>query len=40
MYNNYFCDLIGCAMNKFPLKFSFEGAFYKAWYITKKNYLG
>lgn len=27
-------------MNKFPLKFSFEGAFYGAWYITKKNYLG
>lgn len=27
-------------MNKFPLKFAFEGAFYSAWYITKKNYLG
>lgn len=27
-------------MNRNPLKFSFEGAFYKAWYITSKNYLG
>ena len=27
-------------MNKFPLKFAFEGAFWRSWYIRKKNYLG
>lgn len=27
-------------MNKFPLEFSFEGAFYRAWHIGKKQYLG
>jgi len=27
-------------MNKFPLNFAFEGAFLRAWHITKKNYLG
>lgn len=39
-YNNYFCELIEKSMDKFPLKFAFEGAFYSSWYISKKHYLG
>lgn len=27
-------------MHKRSLEFGFEGAFYKAWHITNKNYLG
>lgn len=40
LFNNYFCELTEKSMNKFPLKFAFEGAFYSSWYIAKKNYLG
>lgn len=40
MYNNFFCDAILKNMNKYPLKFNFEGAFEKSFFITKKNYLG
>ena len=27
-------------MNRFPLAFDFEGAFYKAFHIGRKQYLG
>lgn len=27
-------------MHKRSLEFGFEGAFYKSWHITNKNYLG
>lgn len=27
-------------MDRFPMRFSYEGGFYKAWMITKKMYLG
>lgn len=27
-------------MDKYPLKFNFEGAFEKSFFVTKKNYLG
>ena len=39
-FNELFCELINKAMNRFPLKFAFEGAFYRAWHISKKCYLG
>ena len=40
MFNEIFRDFMEKSMNRFPLRFGFEGAFYGAWYITKKNYLG
>lgn len=39
-FNNCFAEYMKRIMNKFPLQFSFEGAFYRSWYIGKKNYLG
>ena len=39
-YNKFLCDFLEITMGKFPLKFAFEGAFYRAWHVTKKNYLG
>lgn len=32
-FNSFFCELINNIMNKFPLEFDFEGAFYKCWHI-------
>ncbi len=40
MFNLIFSTYINNSMNKFPLEFSFEGAFYRAWHIGKKQYLG
>lgn len=40
MFNQIFSTYINNSMNKFPLEFSFEGAFYRAWHIGKKQYLG
>ena len=40
LYNNFICNVLRTRMNKFPLNFAFEGALYKAWCVTKKNYLG
>lgn len=39
-YNDLLCDFLEISMGRFPLKFAFEGAFYRAWHVTKKNYLG
>lgn len=39
-FNNCFAEYMRRVMNKFPLAFSFEGAFYRSWYIGKKNYIG
>lgn len=39
-FNSIFTQYINNSMNKFPLEFAFEGAFYKAWHICKKMYLG
>lgn len=40
MFNQIFSTYINNSMDKFPLEFSFEGAFYRAWHIGKKQYLG
>lgn len=39
-YNDLFCEIINKSMNRFPLEFAFEGAFYRAWYLSKKCYMG
>ena len=33
LFNDVFREFINSAMNKFPLEFGFEGAFYRAWHI-------
>ena len=32
-FNDMFCAFINSSMNRFPLQFDFEGAFYRAWHI-------
>jgi len=39
-FNELFCEIINKSMNRFPLKFAFEGAFYRAWHLSKKCYMG
>ena len=39
-YNELFCEIINKSLARFPLEFAFEGAFYRAWHISKKCYLG
>lgn len=40
LYNNYFIDLSKKIMNRYPLEFGFEGSFYRAFFVRKKNYVG
>jgi len=40
LFNDAFRAYVNSTMNKFPLEFGFEGAFYKAYHIQKKMYLG
>ena len=33
LFNDVFRSFINACMNRFPLEFGFEGAFYRAWHI-------
>ena len=39
-YITFFRAFIQNSMNRFPLAFGFEGAFYRVWHIGKKCYTG
>lgn len=39
-FNDFFTICSAKNINNFPIKFSFEGAFYSAYYLGKKHYFG
>lgn len=39
-FNDFFTVCSAKNINNFPIKFSFEGAFYSAYYLGKKHYFG
>lgn len=39
-FNDFFTACSEKNINNFPIKFNFEGAFYKAYYLGKKHYFG